>query len=62
MSKEWVGRVSDKYLTKTCGLLNYLEPGDVIQLTVDLQYKTLLEFVVQRLNYPPFTKGKKQLT
>ncbi len=29
-SDTWGGRVSDKYLTDHCGILNYLLPGDVV--------------------------------
>jgi hypothetical protein len=27
ISEEWGGRVSDKYLTENCGILNHLQPG-----------------------------------
>ena len=30
ISKAWGGRVSDKYLTENCGILNKLLPGDVV--------------------------------
>ena len=30
ISKGWGGRVSDKHLTKNCGLLNKLLPGDTV--------------------------------
>ncbi len=30
ISNTWGGRVSDKYITKHCGILNYLTPGNII--------------------------------
>ena len=30
MSESWGGRVSDKYLTEKCGILDKLLPGDVV--------------------------------
>ena len=30
VSQAWGGRVSDKYITEHCGILNYITPGDVI--------------------------------
>ena len=32
ISKAWVGRTSDKFLTENCGLLSNLLPGDVIPI------------------------------
>ena len=30
ISESWEGRVSDKYLTEHCGILNNLLPGDIM--------------------------------
>jgi len=30
VSEAWGGRVSDKYFTNNCGILDYILPGDVI--------------------------------
>ena len=30
VSEAWGGRISDKYLTDSCGILNHLFPGDIV--------------------------------
>ena len=62
ISKGWGGRVSDKHLTESCGILDYLLPGD--QVLADRGF-TIQEIVALRsaeVKLPPFTRGKKQLS
>ena len=47
ISKGWGGRVSDRYLTEKCGLLEKLLPGDVL-LAEDLMFRKVLVYTVQR--------------
>ena len=66
ISKLWSGNVSDKELTKKCGILDLLEAGDNIM--ADRGF-TIRDYCTERgctLNIPPFSKGKllssKQVT
>ena len=66
ISKLWSGNVSDKELTKKCGILDLLEAGDDIM--ADRGF-TIRDYCTERgctLNIPPFSKGKpfssKQVT
>ena len=62
ISKGWGGRVSDKYLTENCGLLNYLEPGDIILADRGFTVQDSVGICCAEVKTPPFTKGKKQLS
>ena len=62
VSKRWGGRVSDKYLTENCGILNYLEPGDVILADRGFTVHDSVGICCAEVKMPPFTKGKKQLS
>ena len=62
ISKEWGGRVSDKYLTEHSTLFNFLEPGDTILADRGFDIKESTALYCARVEFPAFTKGKKQLT
>lgn len=62
VSKGWGGRVSDKHLTENCGLLNYLEPGDVILADRGFTVQESVGICCAEVKMPPFTRGKKQLS
>ena len=62
VSKGWGGRVSDKYLTENCGLLNSLEPGDVVLADRRFTVQDSVGICCAEVKMPPFTKGKTQLT
>jgi len=56
------GRASDNFITKSCGFLNYLLPGD--EVMADRGF-TIAEDLCARqvkLNIPSFMKGRSQLT
>ncbi len=52
--------VYDRYLTKQCGFLKFLKPGDVI-LADGFNIEEDLQFYGAKLEIPAFTRGKKQL-
>ena len=62
ISKGWGGRVSDKYLTENCGLLNCILPGDQILADRGFNVQESVGFYCAEIKIPPFTKGKKQLS
>lgn len=62
VSKGWGGRVSDKHLTENCGLLSYLQPGDVILADRGFTIQDSVGLYCAQVKVPPFTKGKKQLS
>ena len=62
VSKVWGGRVSDKYLTKNCGLLSFLQPGDVILADRGFTVQDSVGLYCAEVKMPPFTRGKKQLS
>ena len=62
LSKGWGGRTSDKHLTEHCGLLNKLNPGDIVMADRGFDIGDSVGIVRAELVIPAFTKGKKQLS
>lgn len=62
VSDAWGGRVSDKYLTEHCGILNHLLPGDVVLADRGFDISDSVGMMQARLHIPSFTKGKDQLS
>ena len=62
ISNEWGGRASDKHITKNCGLLNKIIPGDTILANHDFDIKESIGMYCATVQMPTFTRGKKQLT
>ncbi|XP_065055091.1 uncharacterized protein LOC135683687 [Rhopilema esculentum] len=61
ISKLWSGRVSDKELTSSSGLLSLLEPGDNVMADRGFDIANILPPGVT-LNIPPFKGSRDQLT
>ena len=61
VSSLYVGRVSDKKITRDCGILDLLEPGDQIMADRGFDIEDDLPTGVT-LNIPPFLNGHDQLT
>ena len=62
ISKGWGGRVSDKYLTEHCSLLDNLLPGDIILANREFDISDAAAMCCAEFTMPPFTKDKKQLS
>lgn len=62
VSEAWGGRVSDKYLTESCGILQHLLPGDVVLADRGFDISESVGMMQARLHIPAFTRGKTQLT
>lgn len=62
ISQCYGGRASDNYITKDCGFLEYLLPGD--EVMADRGFTIGEDLFARRvkLNIPPFMKGKAQLS
>ena len=60
-SSLYVGRVGDKKITRDCGILDLLEPGDQIMADRGFDIEDDLPTGVT-LNIPPFLNGHDQLT
>ena len=56
------GRASDNFITKSCGFLNYLLPGD--EVMADRGFTIAEDLCARRvkLNIPSFMKGRSQLS
>ncbi len=61
VSDTWGGRVSDKYLTESCGILQNRLPGDVVLADRGFNISESVRMLQARLHIPAFTKGKSQL-
>ena len=61
MSSLYVGRISDKKITKDCGILDLLEPGDQIMADRGFDIADDLPSGVT-LNIPAFLNGNDLLT
>ena len=61
VSSLYAGRTSDKKITKDCGILDLLEPGDQVMADRGFDIESDLPSGVT-LNIPPFLDGKDQLS
>ncbi|XP_077993128.1 uncharacterized protein LOC144447095 [Glandiceps talaboti] len=61
ISKGWGGRVSDKYLTEHCDLLQNLVNGDIVLADRGFDIADSVGYYCATLKIPAFTKGKSQL-
>jgi hypothetical protein len=62
LSKCWGGRVSDRKITVESGLLDKLNPQDIVLADRGFTVKEDVEMVGAKLKIPAFTRGKKQLS
>ncbi|XP_077497991.1 uncharacterized protein LOC144108696 [Amblyomma americanum] len=62
VSDVYGGRASDKYIVRTCGVKDYLLPGDEIMADRGFKLEPHLEAQGIRMNAPAFTRGKSQLS
>ena len=62
ISSLYPGSISDKELTRKCGILDLLEPGDSVMADrgFDIEEDLILRGV--HLNIPPFLQGKQQFS
>ena len=56
------GHVSDKRITESCGIVNLLEPGDMVMADRGFDIQHILASKNVTLNIPPFMRGKQQLS
>ena len=62
ISNGWGGRVSDKYLTENCRILNNLLPGDPVLADRGFDIKDSVGLYCATVTLPAFMKGKAQLS
>ncbi|PFX28408.1 hypothetical protein AWC38_SpisGene6876 [Stylophora pistillata] len=62
ISKAWGGRVSDKHVTESSGVLRKLLPGDIVLADRGFDIADSVGYYQAKLYIPAFTKGKKQLS
>ena len=62
MSDLYLGRISDKELTRESGLLQLLESNDSVVADRGFDIAEDLALIGVKLNIPPFLKGKEQLS
>lgn len=62
ISSAWGGRVSDKFLTEHCGILNKLLPEDIVLADRGFDIADSVSAFRAQLHIPTFTKGKNQLS
>uniref|UniRef100_A0A3P8QH58 THAP-type domain-containing protein n=1 Tax=Astatotilapia calliptera TaxID=8154 RepID=A0A3P8QH58_ASTCA len=61
ISKGWGGRASDKHITKQCGILNKLLPGDVVLADRGFDIRDAVGMMCAEVKIPAFTRGFCQL-
>ena len=61
MSEAWGGRTSDKYLTESCGFLEFLVPGDMVMADWGFTICNSVGLKQAKLTIPAFTKRKSHL-
>ena len=62
ISKAWVGRTSDKFLTGNCDFLDNLLPGDIAMADREFDIEDGAALYCAKVKIPSFTKGKRQLS
>ena len=62
ISRLYGGHISDKAMIQDCGLIDLLEPGDVVMADKGFDIQHLLAPKKEILNIPPFMGRKEQLT
>lgn len=62
LPKGYGGRVSDKYVTEHCGLLNKLLHGDIVLADRGFDIKESVGLHCAEVKIPAFTRGKSQLS
>ena len=62
VSDLYPGSISDKELTRKCGILDMLDKGDALMADRGFDIETDLILRGVRLNILPFLKGKQQLS
>ena len=62
VSETWGGRVSDKHLTESCGMLKKLFPVDIVLADRGFDIAESAGMMQNRLHIPAFTEGKDQLS
>ena len=62
LSDSWGGRVSDKHLTRECGILCKLLPGDIVLADRGFDIEEDVAMMQASLKIPAFTKGVSQLS
>ncbi|XP_061182386.1 uncharacterized protein LOC133190715 [Saccostrea echinata] len=62
LSSGYGGRVPDKHVTKDCGLLGKLLPGDIILADRGFNISESVGLCCGELKIPAFTRGKQQLS
>lgn len=62
ISEGWGGRASDKHITENCGILEKLNPGDVLLADRGFDIQESVGLYCATVKIPAFTKGKMQLS
>ncbi|XP_065679757.1 uncharacterized protein LOC136094095 [Hydra vulgaris] len=62
ISQGWGGRTNDKLITEQCGLIEKLNPGDVVLADRGFKLADSVGLMCAEVKIPAFTKGKKQLS
>ena len=62
ISEGWGGRASDKHITENCGILEKLNPGDVLLADRGFDIQESVGLYCATVKIPAFTKGKTQLS
>ncbi|XP_013419440.1 uncharacterized protein LOC106180094 [Lingula anatina] len=62
ISELYEGAISDREIFSKCGILDYLEPGDILLVDRGFTVEDLLLSRQVSLNIPPFLKGREKLT
>ena len=58
ISESYGGRASDQFITKDCGFLDKIRPGDVVLADRGFTIEDPLNLLKAKLNIPAFTKGE----
>ena len=62
ISNLYGGHISDKKITEMCGIIDLLEPGDMVMADKGFNIQHILAAKNVKLNMPPFLRGKAQLS